>query len=188
MNAIEIEAAVSELFAQPFESAEFPFAFLEAFGNKATTIRRLRSGETNKSDTGGVLQTKNIHIAVADAGQTAALLEKLKASPATARARAPFILATDGVQVEAEDLQTGETLACAYEDFPNHFGFFLALAGISTVRQIPTVSGLYKRNGWVSTEIVPDVKKAALQKAIRGKVALHSVIHSDGWRGLSRAG
>ncbi len=30
----------------------------------------------------------------------------------------------------------GETLACAYADFPNHFGFFLPLAGITTVRQI----------------------------------------------------
>ena len=27
-------------------------------------------------------------------------------------------------------------IACAYADFPNHFGFFLPLAGISTVRQI----------------------------------------------------
>lgn len=45
------------------------------------------------------------------------------------------------------------------------------------------VFGLFKRNGWVATEIVPDVKKATLRKAIRGKVALDSVIHSDGWRG-----
>lgn len=38
MNAVEIEAAVSELAAQPFNQAEFPFAFLAAFGNKKTTI------------------------------------------------------------------------------------------------------------------------------------------------------
>lgn len=136
MNAIEIEAAVSELFAQPFDHAEFPYAFLEAFGNKATTIKRLRSGETNKSDIGGVLQTKNIHLAVAGEGETASVLSALKASPATAKAKAQFILTTDGEQVEAEDLSTGETLVCAYDDFPNHFGFFLALAGISTVKQI----------------------------------------------------
>jgi|GEM_PF-1410381 len=30
----------------------------------------------------------------------------------------------------------GETLACAYPDFGDHCGFFLPLAGISTVRQI----------------------------------------------------
>ena len=136
MNAIEIEEAVSELFSQPFEQTEFPFAFLEAFGNKATTIKRLKSGETNKSDLGGVLQTKNIHLAVADAGETTAKLAALKASPATVKAKAQFILTTDGKQVEAEDLSSGETLACAYADFPNHFGFFLALAGISTVKQI----------------------------------------------------
>ncbi len=31
---------------------------------------------------------------------------------------------------------TGGTVACAYKDFPDYFGFFLPLAGISTVRQI----------------------------------------------------
>ena len=45
------------------------------------------------------------------------------------------------------------------------------------------VFGLFKRNGWVVTEIVPDARKATLQQVIRGKVTLDSVIHSDGWRG-----
>lgn len=45
------------------------------------------------------------------------------------------------------------------------------------------VFGLFKRNGWVYTEIVPDARKRTLQRVIRGKVALDSVIHSDGWRG-----
>jgi hypothetical protein len=40
------------------------------------------------------------------------------------------------VGFEAEDLASGETVACAYKDFPDHFGFFLPLAGIATVRQI----------------------------------------------------
>ncbi|WP_107688430.1 class I SAM-dependent DNA methyltransferase [Neisseria wadsworthii] len=136
MNAIEIEEAVSDLFSQPFDAGEFSFAFLEAFGNKSTTIKRLRSGETNQSDAGGVLQRRNIHLAVASVGNTADKLAELKNSPATAKAKAQFILATDGEQVEAEDLASGETLACNYADFPNHFGFFLPLAGISTVKQI----------------------------------------------------
>jgi len=65
MNAVEIEEAVSRLAEQPFDPEEFPFAFLEALGNKTTTIKRLRSGASNKSDLGGVLQTNNIHIATA---------------------------------------------------------------------------------------------------------------------------
>lgn len=136
MNAVEIEEAISALAEQPFDGGEFPFAFLQAFGNKETTIKRLRSGASNKSDLGGVLQTNNIHIAVAPAGEVAKTLAALKASPATTRAKARFILATDGTGFEAEDAETGETVACAYVDFPNHFGFFLPLAGITTVKQV----------------------------------------------------
>jgi hypothetical protein len=33
-------------------------------------------------------------------------------------------------------LASGETVACTYGDFPNHFGFFLPLAGITTVKQV----------------------------------------------------
>jgi len=136
MNAVEIEQAISELAEKPFDRNEFPYAFLEAFGNKETTLRRLRTGATNKSDVGGVLQTSNIHILTCHAGQVTQSLAALKASPVTAKAKAKFILATDGVDFEAEDLASGETVACAYKNFPDHFGFFLPLAGISTVRQI----------------------------------------------------
>ena len=136
MNAVEIEQAVSDLAEVPFDAAEFPFAFLQAFGNKETTLRKLRSGGTNKSDLGGVLQTNNIHIVVAPAGGVTAALEQLRSSPATAKAKAKFVLATDGDTLEAEDLVSGETIACDYADFPNHFGFFLPLAGITTVKQI----------------------------------------------------
>ena len=136
MNAVEIEQAITDLAEQSFDPAEFPYAFLEAFGNKATTIKRLRVGASNKSDLGGVLQTSNIHFLTCDAGRVTQTLAALKASPATAKAKAKFILATDGTDFEAEDLTSGETVACAYKDFPDHFGFFLPLAGISTVRQI----------------------------------------------------
>ncbi len=136
MNAVEIEQAITDLAEQPFDPAEFPYVFLEAFGNKETTIKRLRAGASNKSDLGGVLQTSNIHILTCGAGQVTTTLAALKASPATAKAKAKFILATDGADFEAEDLTSGETVACAFKDFPDHFGFFLPLAGISTVRQI----------------------------------------------------
>jgi hypothetical protein len=136
MNAVEIEEAISALAEQPFDAGEFPFAFLQAFGNKETTIKRLRKGESNRSDLGGVLQTNNVHIVIAARGEVTKTLGALKASPATAKAKAKFILATDGDTFEAEDLTSGETVACAYADFPDHFGFFLPLAGITTVKQV----------------------------------------------------
>ncbi len=136
MNAVEIEEAVSLLAEQPFNPENFPYAFLEAFGNKETTIKRLKAGASNKSDLGGVLQTNNIHIATCNPGDVTRTLTALRVSPATIKAKAKFVLATDGVDFEAEEMTNGETVACAYKDFPDHFGFFLALAGISTVRQI----------------------------------------------------
>ena len=137
MNAVEIESAISDLALEPFDSTEFPFAFLAAFGNKETTLKRLRVGNNNTSDVlGGVLQRNNIHIAVCEADSVGATLNALRTSPATTKAKAKFILATDGQTLEAEELATGETIACDYADFPNHFGFLLPLAGISTIKEI----------------------------------------------------
>jgi hypothetical protein len=138
MNAVEIEEAVSALAERPFDAAEFPYAFLEAFGNKEATIKKLRAGASNKSDIGGVLQVNHIHLKIAEAGTVGATLDALRGSEATQnkRNKVRFLLASDGEAFEAEDLETGETVVCAYNDFPNHFGFFLPLAGISTVKQI----------------------------------------------------
>ncbi|MBB5051000.1 hypothetical protein HNQ36_000954 [Afipia massiliensis] len=136
MNSVEIEEAISALAEQPFDGEEFPFAFLQAFGNKETTIKKLRAGASNSSDLGGVLQRNHIHIAVCAPGAVTKTLAALKASPATAKAKARFTLATDGADFEAEDFDTGETVACAYADFPDYFGFFLPLAGITTVKQV----------------------------------------------------
>ncbi|WP_313642700.1 DNA methyltransferase [Stenotrophomonas sp.] len=137
MNAVEIEQALSDLAARAFDGPEFPFQFLEAFGNKAVTISRLRKGENNASDVpGGVLQRNHIHIAVAEPGQVGQMLMALKVSPKTVQAKAKFVLATDGVTLEAEELATGDAIACEFPQFPDHFGFFLPLAGISTIREI----------------------------------------------------
>ena len=156
MNAVEIEAAISELALAPFDAAEFPFDFLAAFGNKDTSLKRLRSGNSNASDVaGGVLLHNHIHLAVCRPGAASGTvsstisstisstvsetLKALRASPATVKAKAKFILATNGQTLEAQECVQGgggETINCAYADFPNHFGFFLPLAGISTLQEI----------------------------------------------------
>ena len=95
MNAVEIEEAVSALALAPFDRAEFPFAFLAAFGNKDTTIQRLRAGNTNQSDIpGGVLQRSQIHLATSDHGKVGETFTALRASPRNGKAKPKFILAT----------------------------------------------------------------------------------------------
>ena len=148
MNPVEIEEAVSQLALEPFDPAEFPFQFLKAFDNPPTTIKRLRSGTTNQSDVpGGVLQRSNIHIATCAPGDVGATLKALRDSPKTASAKAKMILATDGEEFQAEDLNGGGTVACSYAEFPDHFGFFLTLAGITTVKEIRESSFDVKATG-----------------------------------------
>jgi hypothetical protein len=121
MNAVEIEQAISELALQPFDAAEFPFTFLAAFGNKDTTLKRLRTGNNNASDVpGGVLLRNNIHLAVCAAGTVGDTLKALRASLATTKAKAKFILATDGQTLEAEELASGETIASAFPAAGRH--------------------------------------------------------------------
>jgi len=148
LNAVEIEEAVSKLVEEPFDAAEFSYAFLEAFGNKTATLQRLRSvgkNSTNKTDLSGdgiypVLQRNNIHIATCSAGgpdAVAGLLKRLVDSPASSKHKAKFALATDGNTVHAECLNSEEPpLVCEFKELADHFGYFLELAGISTVRQI----------------------------------------------------
>ena len=45
------------------------------------------------------------------------------------------------------------------------------------------VFGVFKRNGCVYTEVVPDCRKRTLLAVIRGRVTLDAVVHSGGWRG-----
>jgi hypothetical protein len=151
LNAVEIEEAISLLAEQEFDAKEFPYAFLEAFGNKKNIIKRLRSEKadtSNKSDIdGAVLQRNNIHVLVCDTDKVSESLTKLKESAATTKWKAKFVVATDGKDFEAEDIQSGETAACAFNEFPDHFGFFLPLAGISTVKQIRDSSFDIKATG-----------------------------------------
>ena len=135
MSPTEIDEALSDLAAAPFDAAEFPFRFLQAFGNKETTIRRLRAA-SNSDIPGAILQKSNIHLAVSPPGQVSETLGALRGSPRTARNKCKFILATDGETLEAEDTASGEHIACKLPELPDHFGFLLPLAGISTVAQI----------------------------------------------------
>ena len=57
-----------------------------------------------------MLQRSNIHIKVCAEGDAAATLAALKASLATARAKARFVLATDGEEFHADDTSSGDVV------------------------------------------------------------------------------
>lgn len=127
MNAVEIEETITAVAEQPYATVEFPFGFLEVFGNKKMTIKRLGSGSSNKSELNGILQANNIHIKACDVGEVTKTIQALEASPATTKAKTKLELVTDGVDLEAENLKSGETIACVHQESPDHFGFFLTV-------------------------------------------------------------
>ena len=112
MNAVEIEEAITALAEQPFDAAEFGYAFLECFDISAARSKKLRSGASNKSDMDGVLQASNngIHIKTCDIGLVPETIAALKDSKATQtkRNKVRFVLTTDGDQFEAEDFVSGD--------------------------------------------------------------------------------
>lgn len=150
MNPVEIEEAVARLAETEFNPGEFAYEFLRAFGNKDTTIRRLQTGASNRSDIGGVLQAGHVHILTCKNGSVPSAMRALRDSKATKnpKNRVKFILATDGIVFEAED-QVGDVapVVAEYKDLPDHFGFFLPLAGISTTQQVRESSFDIKATG-----------------------------------------
>ena len=112
MNAVEIEEAVSKLAWEPFDPKTFPrCAPLSPFGNKPTTIAKLKSGASNASEVpGGVLQRSNIHLAVCAPGEVTRALAALKRRARRRKTRATRSSSswwTDGDTIEAEDLSSG---------------------------------------------------------------------------------
>ena len=136
MNPIEIEEQLSKLASEPFDAAEFPFQFLECYGRKAGEIKALKKGKSNKSDIDGILQRNNIHMVVANPGELDDALTTLRDSKATTKNKAHFILTTDGESVAAENLKTGDHLACDFDKLGEEFTFFLPLAGIYFTAEI----------------------------------------------------
>ena len=45
------------------------------------------------------------------------------------------------------------------------------------------VFGIFKRNGYVHTQIIPNVSRSTLRRAITGRIAFESIVHSDAWAG-----
>lgn len=129
MNPTEIADALEAIAKQPFDPAEFGFAFADATDSAKATVAKLR-GATNKSDLpGGVLLSKRFHYAPAARGAVEETLASLRASKKTASGKPAILIATDGDTVSAEHPKSGDTLHCAFAELGMHFSFLLPAAG-----------------------------------------------------------
>lgn len=132
MNPTEIADALEEISAAKFDPEEFPFVFAEATGNARATVSKLRSGAYNKSKLqGGVLMNRKFYCLTTQPGQVVAGLDLLRSDKKTATHKPAILLVTDGKEVSAEHLASGETRHFNFTELHHHFGFFLPAAGMS---------------------------------------------------------
>lgn len=130
MNPTEIADALDAIAKAKFDPNEFGYAFAQATDNAQATVAKLRAGSTNKSDIAdGVLLNGKFHYAPALPGMAADMLDALRASKRTAKAKPAILIATDGEMIAAEHPKSGETLHCPFAELGTHFSFFLPAAG-----------------------------------------------------------
>lgn len=132
MYIADIEEAVSRIAAAPFVPDTFPFDFIAAYDAPPATITRIRNGTQNASDIeGGILWRQKLHLLVCREGGVQDALTRLLGSRATTIQKAKFLLATDGVEVAARDIEADDTVFFSFSELGDRFGFFLPLAGYS---------------------------------------------------------
>ena len=132
MNPTEIADALEEIAARRFDGGEFPFAFAAAMGSPQATVSKLRSGTINKSKVpGAVLMNRKYYAIVTDPGAVDQGLSMIRSDKKTTTHKPAILLATDGVDLSAEHVASGDSLHIKFADLHHHFGFFLPAAGMS---------------------------------------------------------
>jgi hypothetical protein len=131
MNPTEIEFAVRDLVAKPYDPATFPFDVIAIYNASAMTVSRLKSGTTNKAtEPGDVLWQKHLFFRPSAPGEdVGAIGDALADNPLTARQKPRFIVVTDGRQVHIRDLKLDETVNVDFERLDEQAYFLLPLAG-----------------------------------------------------------
>ena len=133
MNPLEIEEALLSLSKKSFQAKDFPYAFLEALGHKRAKIKKSCEFANISNNKVGLLLPNNLHMLVATTGEVATTIQHLRFAPETTKYKCKIIVSTDGEELAAENILSGEIVVCQFKDFPDHSDFFLPLAGISIV-------------------------------------------------------
>lgn len=131
MNPTEIEFAVRDLVAKPYDSASFPFDVIGIYNAPKSTVTKLKNGQTNAaSDPGDVLWKKHLFFRSVPVGQdVASTADALAADPLTTKHKPRFIFVTDGQQVHLRDLVLDDTCNVEFENLDQKSDFLLPLAG-----------------------------------------------------------
>ena len=129
MNSHEIEQNVKQII-ENFSEENFLYDLLLAYGISKTSITRLKSGDFNLSKVDGeILYKKKIFFKEEQAYKLLSSIESLTKEERIVKHSPRFALVTDYKNLVAKDLKLGKNLDISIKDLPNHYAFFLPLAG-----------------------------------------------------------
>ncbi|MFX4267756.1 class I SAM-dependent DNA methyltransferase [Aliarcobacter butzleri] len=129
MNLTEIEKNLADIFKN-FNSNEFIYDFLVAYGTSKTSITRLKKGDFNLSkNENEVLYKKKIFFKVEDSDKLLSTIENAAKDENILKHKPRFIITTDFKHLVAKDIKLGRNLDIELQELPNYFNFFLPLSG-----------------------------------------------------------
>src|SRR5690606_435482 len=129
MNSHEIEQNVKNI-VDNFSKENFIFDLLLAYGISKTSITRLKSGDFNLSKIEGeILYKKKVFFKTEESENLLNTIEDVAQDERITKHSPRFAIVTDFKTLLAKDLKFGSNLDISIDELPNHFSFFLPLAG-----------------------------------------------------------
>lgn len=129
MSSHEIEQNVKRIM-ENFSKENFLYDLLLAYGISKTSITRLKSGDFNLSKVEGeILYKKKIFFKQQPTDKLLSSIENLAKEERILKHSPRFAIVTDYKNLVAKDLKLGKNLDISIKDVPNHYAFFLPLAG-----------------------------------------------------------
>jgi hypothetical protein len=129
MNSLEIENNIKKIF-ENFSKKDFLYDLLLAYGISKASITRLKSGDFNLSKVEGeILYKKKVFFREEKSDKLLSAIESVAKDEHILKHSPRFVILTDYKGLVAKDLKLGKNLDISIHDLPNHYAFFLPLAG-----------------------------------------------------------
>ena len=131
LNHAKIIQAVEK--ALQADHADFVFDFLKAYGAPASTIKRIRMGDSTRNlakAAGDIALSRELYYRAVPAGSSLSQnAEEIKQSPVFIKNKIRFILVTDFESVYCYDLKVDDTFSGDFAELKSNYDFFLPLTG-----------------------------------------------------------
>lgn len=130
MNPTEIEFALRDLIAKPYDPESFAYDLIGIYNASKMTVSRLKNGLNKAKEPGDLLWQKHVFIrSVSTGSDIGAIGDTMAADSQTTKHKPRFILVTDGEQVHMRDLKFADTENVEYARLDEKSDFLLPLAG-----------------------------------------------------------